>query len=102
MSLTTHVNIPRTELPDLAAIQGLEHVGGHIPFAFRGSAAVAFDEDEDGIWTASIWPVRGDGTAEALALAAEFRKQGSYAWAYSQDPDEPLDERFGPRRPEAA
>lgn len=44
----------------------------------------------------------GDGKNEALALARSLREKGVYAWAYFQDPDEPLDTRFGPLRPEDA
>ena len=102
MSVVAHVDIPHAVLPELAVIEGLEFIGGHIPYAFLGSAAVAFDQDDDGVWTASIWPVSGDGKDEALALAQRFREKGVYAWAYFQDPDEPLDTRFGPLRPEDA
>lgn len=102
MSVVSHVDIPQGVLPDLTVIEGLDFIGGHIPYSYLDSAAVAFNQDDDGVWTASIWPISGDGRSEALALAQQFRLQGAYAWAYSQAPDEPLDSRFGPRRPEAA
>lgn len=100
MSVTTHVDIPQTHLPDLSTIQGLEYIGGTVDYAFDDDRAlVAFDQYDEGVWTAAIWPRSGDGKAEALALAERFRDNGVYAWAYSQDADRPYDLAFGPRNP---
>lgn len=99
MSFTAHVDILSETMPDVDALSDLAPTGSeNIPFHFRRSSVVAFEEFEPGIWTASIWARTGSGQEEAETLAQLIRPVlGLYAWAYAEDSEIPFDPKYGPR-----